>query len=65
MTATMRLTARPFTDVALARLLFAMPLLPFTVMAAIHWQAIKLWLRGAKFHTSPARLPAGDLGGLA
>jgi DUF1365 family protein len=65
MTATMRLDSLAFSDAALARLLLAMPLLPFTVMAAIHWQALKLWLRGAKFHTTPARLPAGDLGGLA
>lgn len=32
-----------------------LPLLPLKVMAAIHWQALKLWLRGARFHRMPAR----------
>jgi DUF1365 family protein len=65
LTAVMRLLAQEFSDAGLIRLLLAMPLLPFTVVAAIHWQALKLWLRGAKYHTAPAPSPAGDLGGLA
>jgi DUF1365 family protein len=65
LTATMRLTQRPFSAAALARLLLAMPLLPITVMAAIHWEALKLWVRGARFHATPPHLPAGDLGGVA
>jgi len=31
----------------------ALPIMPFKVMTAIHWQALKLWLRGAKFHRMP------------
>lgn len=53
MSATMRLRARPFSDAALARLLAAMPLAPVRVLAAIHWQALLLWLRGARFHRAP------------
>jgi DUF1365 family protein len=30
-----------------------MPLTSFKVVAAIHWQALKLFLRGAKFHGIP------------
>jgi DUF1365 family protein len=54
LTATMQLQARPFSDGALLRLLLRMPLIPMKVMAAIHWQALKLFLRGAKFHPVPA-----------
>jgi DUF1365 family protein len=59
LTATMRLQARPFSDGALLRLLLQMPLTPMKVIAAIHWQALKLFLRGAKFHKIPveAHLP--------
>lgn len=32
-----------------------LPLLPLKVIVAIHWQALKLWLRGARFHRMPAR----------
>ncbi len=53
MTATMVLVARPFTDASILRLLTEMPLAPLKVMTAIHWQALKLFLRGAKFHNVP------------
>ncbi|HEY3859698.1 MAG TPA: DUF1365 domain-containing protein [Gammaproteobacteria bacterium] len=43
----------PLTDDRLIGLFCGMPLLPFKVMAAIHWQALKLWLRGAKLHRMP------------
>lgn len=29
------------------------PLMTFKVTAAIHWQALKIWLRGGKFHSKP------------
>ena len=53
MTATMALTARPFSDASLIRYLIEMPFAPMKVMGAIHWQALKLWLRGARFHAMP------------
>ena len=55
MTATMSLKARPFTDASILRLLAEMPLAPMKVITAIHWQALKLYLRGAKFHGVPAQ----------
>jgi DUF1365 family protein len=45
--------ARSLTDRALLRALLRTPLMPFKVMAAIHWQALKIWLRGARFHRKP------------
>lgn len=30
-----------------------MPLMPLKVVAAIYWQAFKLWIRGARFHRKP------------
>lgn len=54
MTAAMKLAARPFTDASLARLLLAMPLMPLKVFAAIHWEALRLKLRGARYHPLPA-----------
>jgi len=53
MTATMVLHARPFGNAAILRLLTEMPLAPMKVIAAIHWQALKLYLRGAAFHGVP------------
>lgn len=49
---------RPLTDGALARLVFSHPLAAFKVIAAIHWQALKLWLKGAKFRRYPGESAA-------
>ncbi len=53
MTATMKLHARVFSTSSLLRLLFQMPFAPMKVMLAILWQALRLYLRGAKFHPTP------------
>ncbi|MGF1476389.1 MAG: DUF1365 domain-containing protein [Geminicoccaceae bacterium] len=44
---------QPFTESAVLRLSLAMPFLTLKVIAAIHWQALKLWLKGATFHSVP------------
>lgn len=54
MTATMVLHARPFSPASLLQLLIQMPLVPIKVITAIHWEALKLFIRGAKFHPVPA-----------
>ena len=41
---------RPLTDAALAGLFLGMPLMTLGVVFAIHWQALRLWLKGARFH---------------
>ena len=58
MTAVMKLRGEAFSDRALLRLLGAMPLMTIKVTAAIHWHALKLWLRGARYHPVPT--PPGE-----
>ena len=45
------------TAAALARILVRYPLLPVQVMARIHWQALKLWWKGAPFRRKPPFQP--------
>ena len=40
-------------DGSLLRILWAYPLVTLKVIAAIHWQALKLWRRGGTFHGRP------------
>jgi Protein of unknown function (DUF1365) len=42
------------TDRALLALFLRTPLATLKVVAAIHWQALKLWLKGARFRSAPA-----------
>ena len=42
-------------DRALARALLAHPLLTLKVIAAIHWEALRLWTRGVPLQPRPAR----------
>lgn len=44
---------RALSDAAILKQVLAMPLQMFKVLAAIHWQALKIWLRGARFHRAP------------
>ncbi len=41
------------TDRALLRLLVVYPLLTLKVVAGIHWEALKLWLKGVPLHKRP------------
>lgn len=44
---------RALTDAALLAQVALMPWMTLKVVAGIHWEALKLWLRGAKFHRKP------------
>jgi DUF1365 family protein len=44
---------RALTTAALARSFFALPLVTFKIVAAIHWEALRLWLRGARLVPRP------------
>ena len=53
--ATLSAHARPLGDGALARLFFSHPILTQKVIGAIHWEALRLWLKGAKIHPHTPR----------
>jgi DUF1365 family protein len=44
---------RALRDGAILKLAALMPLMTLKVVAGIHWEALKLWLRGARFHRKP------------
>jgi DUF1365 family protein len=39
---------RPLNNVELLRAFFALPLVTLKIFAAIHWEALRLWLKGAR-----------------
>ncbi len=47
-------TASRLSDASVARAFFAFPLMTFGVVARIHWQALRLWLRRVPFYSKPA-----------
>lgn len=49
----------PLTDAQLLSLFFTMPLMTLGVVLAIHWQALRLWLKGAPFGARPPGPRAG------
>ena len=51
--ATLNLRRAPLTDRALAGLFVGMPLMTLGVVAAIHWEALRLWIKGAPFGARP------------
>ena len=44
---------RGLTTAALARAFFALPLVTLKIVAAIHWEALRLWLKGARLVPRP------------
>ncbi len=50
---------RALTTAALLRAFFSLPLVTFKIVAAIHWEALRLWLKGARLvpraHAAPAK----------
>ncbi|MFN4088131.1 MAG: DUF1365 domain-containing protein [Alphaproteobacteria bacterium] len=56
--ATLSTARRRLDDPTLARLFLSHPVLTQKVMGAIHWEALKLWLKGAKIHPHTPRGPA-------
>ena len=53
-------TRQELVDASLARVFFSHPLLTLKVVAAIHWEAIRLVLKGVRLQGRPAA-PAGPL----
>ncbi len=68
LTALLRGRRRPFNDRELLAAVLSMPFMTLKVMAAIHWHAARLWLKGARFHAkpeAPADLVSADAAGSA
>ena len=57
--ATLSTSRRPLTDGAMMKLFFAMPLMTLGVVVAIHWEALRLWFKGAHFYSRPSGPRAG------
>ncbi len=41
------------SDAAILRAVLRAPLLALKVLSAIHWEALRIWLKGARFHPRP------------
>lgn len=54
LTASLAGRREPMTDRALLRALAAVPFVTVKAMVAIHWHALRLWLKGARYHARPA-----------
>ncbi len=54
MAATLTAKRQNLTDAALLALALRAPLATLKVIAAIHWEALRLWAKGAKFRPAPA-----------
>ncbi len=52
--ATLAAERRALSDGVLLGQVLRMPVMTMKVVAGIHWEALKIWLRGAKFHGKPA-----------
>ena len=51
---------RPLTTACLLRSLFALPLVTLKIVAAIHWEALRLWLKGVRLVPRPDSAAAKD-----
>jgi uncharacterized protein len=59
--ATLKAKRLPLTDAALIKAFFTIPLLTIKVVAAIHFEALKLLFKGARYHEKPAPPPLSSL----
>nr|WP_293611171.1 DUF1365 domain-containing protein [Ponticaulis sp.] len=54
-TASLSLTRKPATSTAILKNTLTAPFSGLSVILSIHWQALRLWMRGAKYHRRPAK----------
>jgi hypothetical protein len=53
--ATLTLARRELTPRNLTRVLMSYPPMTLKVIGMIHWQALRLWLKGARFYVHPKK----------
>jgi uncharacterized protein len=53
---------RDLTTAALLRSVVALPLVTFKVVAAIHWEALRLWVKGVRLVPRPVAGPRAETG---
>jgi uncharacterized protein len=58
--ATLALKRRPLDAPALRRVLWRYPLMSAQVTGAIHWQALRLWLKGNPVYEHPQKAPVHE-----
>jgi DUF1365 family protein len=56
-TAVLHGNRRELTNGSVLRMLLRYPLMPVQVIALIHWQAVRLWLKRVPFHHKPPFVP--------
>jgi DUF1365 family protein len=59
--ATLVLRRRPWSSAWLGRVLWRFPHITLFTIAAIHWQALRLWWKGARFHAHPQPRPTAPI----
>lgn len=57
LSATFAGTRRALSTASLLRAFLSLPMMTFKVIAAIHWEALRLWIKGAKLVPRPASPP--------
>lgn len=53
LTATLATKRHPLTDQELVKLFLRLPLMTLKVIGGIHWEALRLWLKGVPLHDRP------------
>ena len=53
--AILRLRKHAFNQTQLLKIVTQFPFITLRVVSAIHWQAVKLWLKGATFYSNPGK----------
>jgi len=59
--AAMMLEREPITALSLTKVLLNYPAMTLQVIAAIYWQALKLWIKGVPFHDHPKHADRGEV----
>jgi DUF1365 family protein len=57
LSATFHGSRRALTTSALLRAFISLPMVTFKIMAAIHWEALRLWIKGARLVARPVAPP--------